>query len=175
MLANFLDDLGINLPVYIRKIDKKSHWEPENVFSLEERVQRVAEKVFPPGEKTEEYSIWLVNSNINFYGIVADLSANRNEKYQTLDFICITDQDLQECGIIPNPTDGKNCLLVKYLHYDIKLDQQQSQLLCERLIEKSVVPIRCLKKITKSILDYQDQKGCKAIQKDSNGCECEKL
>lgn len=175
MLANFLDDLGVEPPVYIRKIDKQSHWKPENVSSLEERVRRVAEKVFTPGEKTEEYSIWLVNSNIDFCGIVADLSANRSPMYQILDFICITDQDLQECGIIPNQTDGKNCLLVKHLHYDMKLDQQQAQLLCQKLIGKSVVPIRCPKKRTQSILEYQSQKGCKAIQKDSNGCECEKL
>jgi hypothetical protein len=175
MLANFLDDLGVEPPVYIRKMDKKSHWDPENVSSPEERVRRVAEKVFTPREKTEEYSIWLVNSNIDFCGIVADLSANRNPMYQILDFICITKQDLQECKIIPNSTDGKNCLFVKHLHYDIKLDQQQAQLLCQRLIEKGVVPIRCPQKSTRSILDYQAQKGCKAIKKDSDGCECEKL
>lgn len=80
MLPNLLDDFGISLPVYLRKIDKKSHWNPENLTG-EERVEKVANRVF----NNDICSLWYVSTNEDFYGVVASISAGRNPRHQDID------------------------------------------------------------------------------------------
>lgn len=162
-------DFGINFPVYIRKMDNKSHWNPQDCNDEEERANRVAQKVF----KNKTSSLWLVTSNEDFYGVIAALSENRNPRHQDVDFLLITEEDLYKVGITPKPVSEGKCLAVRSRHFDIIMDEDQAKDLCRYLISQERKPGRCKKKQTISILEHQQQRGCKAVSSDQSQCVCE--
>jgi hypothetical protein len=170
MLPNLLDDFGISLPVYLRKIDKKSHWNPENLTE-EERVEKVANRVF----NNNICSLWYIGTNEDFYGVVAAISASRNPRQQDIDFVYLTENDLDSCQIVKQQTREGKCLFVEKLHYNIQVDRQQARNLCRRLISINREPQRCKKKFTQDILEYQEQQGCKATDNNQGQCHCELL
>lgn len=169
-----LSDFGISSPIYLRKIDRLSHWNPENSFDFENRVNQVADKVF----RESVCSIWQINSDEELYGVVAAISSRRNPRHQDIDFIYLTEQDLDEIAIFKKQTEEGKCLFVKRLHYniDIDIDRQQARKLCRKLLQEKREPQRCKKKMTQEILAYQEKRGCKAVSDSQNviRCDCEK-
>jgi hypothetical protein len=149
-------------------MDNKSHWNPPDCDD-EERVKRVAQKVF----EKETSSLWLVTSNEDFYGAIAALSEKRPHRYQDIDFLLITEEDLCKVGITLKPVLEGSCLAVRSRHFDITMDEAQAENLCRHLISQGQKPERCKKKQTISILEHQQQRGCKAVSKDSSQCDCE--
>ncbi|MEA5618761.1 hypothetical protein VB711_13065, partial [Cronbergia sp. UHCC 0137] len=106
-----LDSFGLKSPVYIRKIDKARHWNPEDCASQEERAERAAKDIFSNGIN----SLYLVKSNDDFYAMVAAISARRNPKQQDIHFIWMTDEELKEVGIEVEAVVEGDCLQAKYL------------------------------------------------------------
>jgi hypothetical protein len=167
MLPQLLD-FGINFPVYLRKIDRLSHWHPEN-SSGENRVNKVADKVFP----NDICSLWYIGNNEEFYGMVAAISARRKPRQQDIDFIYLTEEELEAYQIIKKQTIEGQCLFVARLHYNIEIDKEKARNLCQKLIEIGREPKRCKKKMTQFILEYQQKRGCKAVVDSLDKCECE--
>ncbi|WP_013321947.1 hypothetical protein [Gloeothece verrucosa] len=164
-----LADFGIKSPVYVRKIDKKSHWNPQS-SNLEERVNQVADKVF----KEDLCSLWYIDSDEAFYGVIAAISSGRNPRNQDIDFVWITDEELKLLNILKEQTKEGYCLFVQHLHYNILIDRETARRLCYSLIQKEREAQRCKKKSTQAILEYQNNKGCKALINNTNKCNCEK-
>lgn len=164
-----LKEFGITSPVYIRKIDSRGRWNPEECKSVEERAEKVANSLF----KEEVYSIWLVTSDSDFYGAVASLSAKRTPKQQDVDFIWITEEELQEVGIVAQPKPEGDCLAVNNLHFNAEINSIQARKLCYNLITKNREPKRCTKKATSLILQEKEAMGCKAIKSNIVRCKCE--
>lgn len=164
-----LADLGIKSPVYVRKIDKKSHWNPESI-NLEDRVNQVANKIF----KDDLSSLWYIESDEDFYGVIAAISSGRNPRNQDIDFIFITNEELEELKIFKEQTKEGKCLFVQHLHYNIQINKETARQLCYNLIEKGREAQRCKKKQTQAILDYQTNKSCKAVVDNTDKCNCEK-
>jgi len=162
-------DLGINYPVYIRKMNSKSHWNPEGCSSEAERAEIVAAKVFKDGVN----SLWLITSDSDFYGIIAALSEKRPSKYQDIDFFVITEEELYEVNIILNPSSEGSCLAVQSKHFNINIDPVEAKKLCHNLIAKDREPTRCKKRHTTLIIEHQKELGCKAVNYDSQQCACE--
>ena len=71
-----LTDFGIHNPVYIRKINKRSHWRPESCESLEARAHTVVNRIFKPSS-SNLHSLFRVETSEQFYGVIATLSAGR--------------------------------------------------------------------------------------------------
>jgi hypothetical protein len=58
-----LADFNITPPVYLRKINSRGRWNPEN-SGIEDRIQKVADSNF--NNPSNIYSLWLVNSDDEF-------------------------------------------------------------------------------------------------------------
>ncbi|HLO83721.1 MAG TPA: hypothetical protein VK203_01730 [Nostocaceae cyanobacterium] len=163
-----LDDFGVPTPVYIRKLDSRTHWNPEGCINQQERVQRIAERIF----KHSVNSLWLINSNQDFYGMVASLSAKRNPRQQDIDFIWITEEELNEVGINFKQVVEGDCLHAQSLHYNADIDQEQAKKLCEILTSKGRETKRCKRKQTEEIIKYLENSGCKALVANYLRCKC---
>lgn len=167
-----LEQLEIHhLPVFIRKIDNRNHWYPQGYDDdLEGRVQRVSEKIF----KKEKCSIWKINKQEEFYGVIASLSANRDKREQDVDFIWITEEELNEVSIKLHAKPEGKCLDVKDLHFDIYFNRDQAKALCCKLIQNRREANRCQRADTKKILEHQERKKCRAVvENQSSICCCE--
>jgi hypothetical protein len=166
-----LAELGIEAPAYLRKIDSRAKWYPEGCNTIEERARVVAEKLFrEPGNL---YSIWLVSTEKELYSVVASLSEYRSPKNQNIDFIWMTESELQEIGIsINNHLEG-GCLYAQRLHFNAQIDLRTAEKLCAYLIRKEREPKRCTKSNTTLILAHQKHLGCQATDSDLENCECE--
>lgn len=162
-----LQDFNLNPPIFLRKIQSRARWNPE-CSSIEDKVKKIVEGVF----NEEIYSIWQINSNEDFYGFVASISSTRNPRNQDIDFISITNEELQESGIQIQQINEGNCLAVQNLHYNASIDKHQAIALCQILVNRNRQAQRCKRRQTESILEYQRQKGCFAVAEDSKSCIC---
>ncbi|MEA5469933.1 hypothetical protein [Spirulina sp. 06S082] len=164
-----LEDFGISPPVYIRKINSRSSWKPDpEISDPRKRLEKIAEASFD-----ETSSIWLVNSEQDFYSVIASLSANRTSRHQDIDFIWLTDQELDSVGIQKNQVMEGRCLFAQKLHYDIEIKKESAIQLCDLLKQNNRQSLRCKKKQTKSILIHQEKIGCKALNDNQELCQCQ--
>lgn len=155
-----LEQFSIITPVFIRKIDNRNHCYPEGCDdNLEDRAKKVSGKIF----KDKVCSLWKVTLDEEFYGVIASLSAGRKYKNQAIDFIWITQEDLEEVNIVIQAEPEGKCLYVKNLHFNIHLDSFLAQTLCHTIFKKGREPKRCQKNDTQNILNHQESKNCRAI------------
>ena len=167
-----LSEFSIEAPVFIRKIDSRARWNPEGCNTVKERAKVVAENLFrEPGDL---YSIWLVSTDQELYSVVASLSEYRSSKNKNIDFIWMTEEELQEVGISPKNQPEGGCLHARNLHFNVQIEPRMAEKLCEHLICKGRDANRCEKKAhTTLILAHQEQLGCKATDSDLADCKCE--
>ncbi|MBD2492430.1 hypothetical protein [Aulosira sp. FACHB-615] len=166
-----LSEFGIEPPVYIRKIDSRASWHPqEGDANLAERARLAATKLFK--EPDNIYSLWLVNTEQEFYSVVASLSANRSPKNQNLDFIAIKETELREVGINFQPVSEGGCLYVQSLHFNAQIDKETAEKLCYSLMSQGREAQRCKKVQTTEILEHQQKFGCRATDSPATSCEC---
>ena len=164
--------LCIHSGVFIRKLNKRTHWYPQEGDSdLSLRAKLAAEKVFPDEPK---HSLWYVSTEQDFYGVVASLTATATPKNRDIDFIWIEESELQEVGVAFEKIPNGDCLQVKSLHIDAEINRNIAQNLCYNLMIKKRESYRCKKKETTFILEYQRQIGCKSTNADVEFCECQR-
>lgn len=167
-----LSDFGISFPVYIRKLNNRNHWQPQDCNTLAARAGAVAKKIFNDPEGI--YSLWRVSTDQEFYGVVASLSANRSPKNQDLDFIWIAESELEEFGIEAQLSPEGDCRYVQNLHFNARINSVQAEALCFCLMNRDREAQRCKEKPhTTPILDHQAQLGCKATETEREACKCE--
>jgi hypothetical protein len=164
-----LEDFGVQTPAYIRKINKLTHWHPEDCSSQQERSQKAAVNIFDDGIN----SLYLVKSNEDFYATIVAISANRNPKDQNFDFIWITEEELKEVGISFELVMEGACSHSQKIHFNAYIDKNAACKLCENIMSKNREAKRCKRKDTKEILNHFETLGCKAIAPNSPKCKCE--
>ena len=171
MLPSLLD-FGIQPPAYIREIRSRTRWEPEGCNTIEERARAVAESLFD--KPTHLYSIWLVSTDQEFYGVVASRTDDRNPREQDIDFIWVTEDELQEVGLIADKKSEGKCLNVRHLHFNVTIEPLMAEKLCKYLMSKGREAKRFAKRVhTKPVLEHQKKLGCKAANSNLEHCECE--
>ncbi|HBC42980.1 MAG TPA: hypothetical protein DCZ88_14130 [Pseudanabaena sp.] len=166
-----LADFDIRSGVFIRKLNKLTHWHPQegdNDLSL--RAKLASEKIFPDERK---HSLWYVSTESEFYGVVASMTATATPKNRDIDFIWIEESELQEVGVVFENVPNGNCLYVKSLHFDADINKSIFHDLCYNLMSKQREAYRCKKRQTTCILEYQRQIGCKSTDIDAESCECQ--
>ena len=170
-----LSDFSLTAPIYIRKLDARSHWNPEGTNgNLNERATLAAEKVFK--EKNRVCCFWLVTTDLEFYGMVAAISTDRSPQDQNIDFIGIFQDELDEASIHMKQVPEGECLRVQNLHYEADISEDVAKNLCLILMEKQIETSRCKRAQTKLILGYQRKINCKAlIQDPSLPCQCQNI
>jgi hypothetical protein len=162
-----LDTFDIIPPVFIRKINSRNRWIQYSSEEEEDRDKKIANDVF----NAEKCSLWWVNSDEDFYGFVASISANRSPQNQNIDFILIPKEDLDELNIKYEQISEGDCLAVKHLHYDALIKEEQAILICRKHLNIDRQPQRCNKRQTQAILEHQKQKGCVAVTKNPQSCQ----
>lgn len=171
MLPSLLD-FGIKVPSYIREIRSRTRWNPEGCNTVAERAKVVAENLF--NEADHLYSIWLVRTEQELYSVIACRTDNRNPRERDIDFIWMTEEELQGIGIFPNNQPEGNCLHAQHLHFNVTIEPHMAEKLCEYLICKGREAKRFSKKAhTKPMLEHQKNLGCRAAGSDLVNCECE--
>ncbi len=167
-LANF----NIHKPGYIRKLNNRNHWNPEDSETVEERAKAVVQRLFANPEHI--YSLWFVETAEQFYGVVAALSAGRTPKNQNLDFLWIDAEELASASAELTQISEGQCLFVRDLHFNAHIDPQSAEKLCLIMIQAGRDAQRCKRSPhTTPILEYQARKGCKATETDRGNCDCE--
>ncbi|MEB3214113.1 MAG: hypothetical protein VKL39_22385, partial [Leptolyngbyaceae bacterium] len=170
-----LNDFGIYKPGYIRKVDKRGHWKPEDSYDLESRAKIAAERIFKLNSKNL-YSLWYVETAEQFYGMVAVLSAGRTPKNQDIDFLWIDAEELSSASIEPEPVPEGQCLFVQSMHFNAYIDPAAAEQLCLIMMQADREAQRCKKRQhTKLILEYQAEKGCKDTETSQENCDCEAI
>lgn len=167
-----LTELGFESPSYLRKINNRTHWHPqEGDNNLTIRAQLAAEKLF--NEQNSLYSLWYISNKDQFYCVVASLTANANPRDRNIDFILIGESELNDVNISLSNSPEGDCLNVQHLHFNALINLIAAQNLCYNLMDKGREAQRCKKQQTKLILEYKHQLGCKAVNKSSLVCQCE--
>jgi hypothetical protein len=167
-----LVDFDIPSGVFIRKLNKLTHWHPQegdNDLSL--RAKLASEKIFADERK---HSLWYVSTENEFYGVVASLTATATPKNRDIDFIWIEESELQEVGVVFEKIPNGECSQVKSLHFDAEINKSVFQNLCYNLMGKQREAYRCKKRQTTCILEYQRKIGCKSTDTDLESCECQR-
>jgi hypothetical protein len=167
-----LEDFGIYKPGYIRKLNNQNHWYPEGYETIEEIAEAIAQKLFTNSEQI--YSLWLVETAEQFYGVVAALSAGRTPKNQNLDFLWIDAEELASASVELQPIPEGQCLYVCHLHFNARIASASAKKLCLILKQAGRLSQRCKKQPhTTPILNYQAEKGCRATETSREHCDCE--
>lgn len=167
-----LVDFDIHKPGYIRKLNSRTHWNPEEgCETLEERAKAVVQKIF--NNPKHVYSLWFIENSDQFYGVVTELSAGRTPKNQNLDFLWIDAEELQAAAVDLVQKTETECLLARDLHFNAQIDSNSAVMLCLLMMQADRKAQRCKKKKTTLILDAQVEKGCKVTETSVEHCRCE--
>ncbi len=169
MILPTLQEFGIHPPVFIRKLDRLSDWNPE--VPDPDRPQRVAELVFRDSDRI--FSLFKVTCDRDFHSTVTAINANRTPQNQNFDFIWIAPKELEMAGIQPEKVPEGKCLQARNLHFNANISIDQAMNLCSGLIDASRQGHRCPKTKAKAILEQQKKLGCLALDCDSKDCDCE--
>lgn len=166
-LLTEIEQLELDLPCYIRKINNRNHWNGLE-GDINQRAKKAVEKLF--NEEENIYSLWYLEKIEQFLGVIASLTTYANPKYRNIDFICIKKEDLIKVGIEFKQVSEGKCIYVKKLHFDVQIDKKVGEILCTNLINKNITAKRCRKKLTEKILEYQKNLGCQATDTTNNNC-----
>ncbi|MCU0548381.1 MAG: hypothetical protein MUC48_03450 [Leptolyngbya sp. Prado105] len=170
-MESLLQEFGIKPPVFIRKLDKRSDWNPE-VSNPLDRPRRSAELIFRDAGRI--FSLYRVESDRDFCSAVTAISANRSPQNQNLDFIWMTANDLNSAGIPFELSIEGRCLQAGALHYNATIRPDAAISLCRTLLIAGRQDYRCGKRKTGEILEQRRLEGCHAVVFDSEKCLCER-
>lgn len=170
-MESILQEFGITPPVFIRKLDKRSDWNPEVSDPLD-RPRRSAELVFRDTDRI--FSLYWVESDRDFSSAVTAISANRSPQNQNFDFVWITADELKRAEIQPQVFIEGRCLEAGTLHYNAMISPDAAIVLCQILMIANRQDYRCGRRKTEAILEEKRLDGCYALVIDSLQCLCER-
>jgi hypothetical protein len=163
-----LQDFDISSPVFIRKLDKRSDWDPDVVDT--DRPRRVAEMAFQDADRI--FSLYYVTNSQEFYSAIVALNANRSPQNNNTDFIWITREELTRVGIQPELFPEGRCRQASGRHFNATISMAAAIALCQDLFRTERQAYRCAKKSTVAILAEYRTLGCYALIPESIQCKC---
>jgi hypothetical protein len=164
-----LSGFNIQPPVYIHKIDRGAYWEYEEDIS--EGVEHALKNIFNNPDYL--YSLWLVTSDLAFSCVAASLNAYRDSPNEQINFIWLTNDDLDKVGLTATPSDEGKCLYAQKLHFNVFIEPDKAKELCYHLMENNRKTVRCTKGQMKLVVESNLKRGCKAYENSPALCSCE--
>lgn len=160
----------IDLPVYLRKLDKRSHW-GHSEDPHDSRIETAVAEVFHPSEM--EFSLFKAANDEDLYRIVIGLNSLRASLSQQIDFVAFTESEIAAAGIRLSITAGEtNCHSANRLHVDGSATRDSSlRQLCQDLFAVNRQAFRVTKSEASEIAAYLLPFGCEAVVPDSM-CQC---
>ncbi len=164
---------SLSPPFFVRKLPKAGSWgslgeEPQAV-----RAERIAREVFAPDEENA-VSLWCVETALDFERISLALNANRMDgPIQDLYLVAIAPRELGDIKV-PHTGGETDCWWANRLHFNALIkNPEQSLTLAWQLVATKRQRIKLNKTQMKHIVDKSKKADCKAVNKDSVGCDCE--
>jgi hypothetical protein len=160
----------IDLPVYLRKLDKRSHWGHSEDPS-DSRTETAVAEVFHPSETA--FSLFKAVNDEDLYRIVVGLNSLRASLSQQIDFVAFTESELLSAGITLSVTPGETtCHAANRLHVDGSASGDDSlRQLCHALFGANRAAFRVTKSEASEIAAHMQAFGCQAVITDSV-CQC---
>lgn len=160
----------IDLPVYLRKLDKRSHW-GHSEDPHESRIETAVREVFHPNEMG--FSLFKAANDADLYRIVIGLNSLRASLSQQIDFVAFTESVIAAAGIRLSVTAGEtNCHSANRLHVDGSATRDSSlRQLCQDLFAVNRQAFRVTKSEASAIATHLQLFGCEAVASGSI-CQC---
>lgn len=152
---------GLDRPVLLRKLDRKSDWGHE-IDDVSARLEHAVTKVFHGCDDC--FSVYSASSDDDLHAIVVGLNSGRQSAIQQIDFLAFTEDELEASGIKLLKTDGDtDCAKANRLHLDAHFkDRIDLQRLCQRAMDSKRPTFRLSKSDAKIIYELVSEKGCGA-------------
>jgi hypothetical protein len=166
------DRLGVQPPVFVRKLVRQSHWGvPED--DLPARVANAVREVFrsDPGRA---FSVYVLEGDDDLHRVALGLNANRDSLTEALDLVGFSRQELAACGIKPVQSAGETkCSGANRRHFDVFASELQLAELCGSAMQAGRTVGRLKKSDMRPIVEKATQDGCRAAVADSEHCVCD--
>lgn len=154
---------GLDLPFYIRKLNKRSDWgDPSD--ALERRVDYAIDSAFR--SEKNMFSFYRVRNDAELAIVIVALNAHRARLTSTLDFIAVTEMELQDAQIkiLENPGET-SCDLANLLHVDVKPSTDRSiRELCQSAMSLNRSSARISKPQAKNFVEWASSYYCHAME-----------
>ena len=160
----------VSLPVFLRKLDKRSHWgHSDDPRSL--RIDTAVAEVFDPCEKP--FSFFRAANDEELYRIVVGLNSLRASLSQQIDFVAFTEFEILSAGIQLSVTAGEtSCHSANRLHVDASAPSITSiRQLCDDVFNANRQAFRVTKSEASDIASYMRAYGCEAVV-FATSCQC---
>jgi len=161
---------GAPLPLYLRKLDKKSRWgHPDD--AINDRVAVATAEFFPYPNNC--FSLYLIRSTNDLCRVVVALNLRRNRRNDHIDLVGFLESEItaSEIQILQVPEETE-CAAANALHVDISSSSQDSfTRLCRLAMEAGREAVRIGKTSVAEMLAEQIARGCEAIT-DNAICGC---
>jgi hypothetical protein len=160
----------IDLPVYLRKLDKRSHW-GHSEDPRDSRTETAVAEIFQPSEMA--FSLFKAANDDDLYRIVVGLNSLRASLSQQIDFVAFTESEIASAGIRLSETPGETtCHSANRLHVDGSATRDSSlRQLCQDVFATNRQAFRVTKSEASEIAAHMQAFGCEAVVPDS-ACQC---
>ncbi len=169
MSAPLAERIGVEFPVFVRKLDRKSVW-GGNGDAVDERVAKAASGIFPSADSW--FSFYRVASMSELGTVVVALNAYRDRLSKAIDLIAVTPREFELAGIeIDNAAGQTDCALANKLHVDVGgVSNEQFSVLCQEMISAGRPAFRVGKVDVKKMVASLETFRCHAV--GGQGCQC---
>ncbi len=171
-------DFGVALPFYVRKLDRRTHWDSES-------PECITKNVFPVDEDGT-ISVFRVESRSELTRIAVAMNANRvatnpSDASRTGPLFLVAIRETEFLDIELQQAAGKtDCILANRRHFGARplggaIDGYRARAnLVECLLRTDRKPFKLTKGTLKEAWASAESDGCHAVVQRSERCNCEK-
>ena len=161
---------GIEGPVFIRKLTRKSHWGDTNT-EQESRLSFALSNMFCDNEGSK-FSFYRAESVIELAQMAIGLNSNRGSLKEQIDFVPFSEEELSGLELVQTPGET-NCYAANKLHFDVVAKIQLLSDLCKVAMQNNRMAVRLSKNWLEKKLNEPRISNCYAITKIADKCKCD--
>lgn len=159
--------VGIEGPVFIRKLTRKSHWGDDSV--QKDRLGLAVSNMFNASDST--FSFYRVETVTQLAQVAIGLNSNRDSLREQIDFVPFTEAELNGLRVVENKGETA-CDAANKLHVDVIAQIQELSDMCEMAMINKRIARRLSKTWIDGKLNEPQLSNCHAITKAKNSCIC---
>ena len=161
---------GLEGPVFIRKLTRKSHWGDEGT-TLDARLSVALHNIFD--ESVKVFSFYRAETVPQLAQIAIGLNSKRSSLKENIDFVPFSEHELKMLDLELINTPGEtNCYAANSLHFDIRAEIQSLAELCRIAMQNKRTAARLSKSWIEQKLREPRFSRCFAITRVPNNCDC---
>ena len=159
--------VGIEGPVFIRKLTRKSHWGDDSV--QEDRLGPALSNMFDASDST--FSFYRVETVTQLAQVAIGLNSKRGSLREQIDFVPFTEAEISGLRLVQNKGETE-CDAANKLHVDVVAGIQELSAMCEMAMKNKRLAGRLSKNWIAGKLNEPQLSNCHAITKTKTSCIC---